>query len=336
METKQIPKERRERILVLTTSYPKVQGDAAGHFVKAEVDALRREGHSVTVAAAGGPFDDSSVVNLGGSELFAYPGALPRLKERPTRAVNLLGPTQRARRLAKGRYDRVFCHWLVPTAYLWGTAFSSPGCSLSAIAHGSDVRILLGLPARARNHVLTSLARAHFDIRFVAHELKSALLNCGLPPELRTFVEKADVRPSPIECAEGLTRDSARQSLGLKKEEKWAVVVGRLILGKRPDVALVASELVPDLNVAVIGGGPLAAELKVAHPECVFLGQLPRDETLKWIVAADILLSASRDEGAPTVIREARALGTPVVSVPAGDVARWAASDVGLWLVDDI
>jgi teichuronic acid biosynthesis glycosyltransferase TuaC len=50
--------------------------------------------------------------------------------------------------------------------------------------------------------------------------------------------------------------------------------------------------------------------------------------------AADLLLSASRHEGAPTVVREARALGTPVVATDAGDLRAWAAADAGIWLVD--
>ena len=56
-------------------------------------------------------------------------------------------------------------------------------------------------------------------------------------------------------------------------------------------------------------------------------------ETLAWIAAADLLVSASRDEGAPTVVREARLLGTPVLAARAGDVERWAAQDPGITLL---
>lgn len=322
-----------QRILVLTTSYPRLRGDSAGHFVKAEVDSLKQQGHTVTVAAAGGPFDDSTVVDLGGAELFGHPGALPRIQERPTRALQLVAASLRARRLACGDYDRVDCHFLVPTAYLWGTAFSSPHRSLLAIAHGTDVRLLVRLPKLLRNRILTSLLRARFELRFVAAELKTSLLDTGLSAELRDFVNRAEVRPAPIECEGVLSKDLARQALGLRSEERWAVVVGRLIEGKRPQVALSASELVPDLKVAVIGSGPLSPGLMAEYPHCVFLGQLPRDQALQWIAAADVLISASRSEGAPTAIREARMLRTPVISVPAGDIERWEKSDAGIWLV---
>ena len=55
---------------------------------------------------------------------------------------------------------------------------------------------------------------------------------------------------------------------------------------------------------------------------------------LRWIAAADVLVSASAHEGAPSVVREARALGVPVVAVSAGDLAQWAERDAGLLLVD--
>lgn len=328
------PSERRERVLVLTTSYPRHKGDAAGHFVMAEVEELRRRGHEVTVAAAGGPFEDRTVVDLGGAALFAHPGALPRLLERKTRALELISSTRKARALARERYDRVLCHWLVPTAYLWGSAFANSRGARVCVAHGSDVRVLLRLPALARHHVLRSLLRSRFELRFVSEELKGALLSRDLPHDLRQFVQQAEVRPSPIDCASVLGKADARRELGLKENDRWAVIVGRLISGKRPEVALASASLVPGLKAAVIGSGPLAEELKEKYPDFRFLGQLPRDETLRWISAADVLIAASRLEGAPTVIREARALETPVVSVAAGDLAKWAQHDNELWVVD--
>jgi glycosyltransferase involved in cell wall biosynthesis len=63
------------------------------------------------------------------------------------------------------------------------------------------------------------------------------------------------------------------------------------------------------------------------------VGRVPRDEALGWIAGASVLLSSSRDEGAPTSIREARALGVPVVTCDAGDVALWAQRDPGIRVV---
>ncbi|HRC58573.1 MAG TPA: hypothetical protein PKU97_21775 [Kofleriaceae bacterium] len=41
------------RIGVVTTSFPRHRGDAAGHFVASGVELLRRRGHTVEIIAAG-------------------------------------------------------------------------------------------------------------------------------------------------------------------------------------------------------------------------------------------------------------------------------------------
>ena len=46
-----------------------------------------------------------------------------------------------------------------------------------------------------------------------------------------------------------------------------------------------------------------------------FVGAVARPEALGWIGAADVLLHASRAEGLSTVVREAAALGTPVLKI---------------------
>ena len=59
---------------------------------------------------------------------------------------------------------------------------------------------------------------------------------------------------------------------------------------------------------------------------------MTRPQALAWIAGADKLVHLSEAEGAPTVIREARALGVPVLATPVGDVPLWAASDAGIEL----
>jgi len=47
------------------------------------------------------------------------------------------------------------------------------------------------------------------------------------------------------------------------------------------------------------------------------LGARPHEDALAWIAAADVVLAPlARGEGAPTVVREARTLGRPVVIFP--------------------
>jgi hypothetical protein len=83
-----------ERIVVITTSYPAFPGDPSGHFVAAEVSALRSEGHRVTVIAprpAGERGDGDDVWWVEAGSAFGWPGVMSRLRERPLRALSVLG-----------------------------------------------------------------------------------------------------------------------------------------------------------------------------------------------------------------------------------------------------
>src|SRR5690606_38159805 len=85
------------------------------------------------------------------------------------------------------------------------------------------------------------------------------------------------------------------------------------------------------LAAVVVGEGPAREALeRIAPHPTRFVGKLPRSRTLDVIGASDLLVDASEAEGAPTVVRDARALGVAVVSCGAGDVPVWAAADPGI------
>jgi glycosyltransferase involved in cell wall biosynthesis len=121
--------------------------------------------------------------------------------------------------------------------------------------------------------------------------------------------------------------------LGIAPEAPLAVIVARLIAGKRVHVALEACERVTHLRSIVVGEGPEREHLMRRFPRSTFVGHVERPLALAYLAAADVLVSASLDEGAPTVVREARALGTPVVCLAAGDLASWAEHDRGIHVV---
>src|SRR6201999_1579667 len=92
---------------VITASYPRFAGDAAGGFVAGHVDALRALGHDVEVIAA----------NTLAPNLFAH-GAPDALEHAPIRTIPAAAivtarlvatVTARAR-----RWDAMFAHWLPP------------------------------------------------------------------------------------------------------------------------------------------------------------------------------------------------------------------------------
>ncbi|HLV67199.1 MAG TPA: glycosyltransferase family 4 protein [Polyangiaceae bacterium] len=331
-----------ERVAVVTTSYPTSDGDFSGHFVQAEARELAARGHVVTVICGeGAPSGICSgnagrappslrVVRLPDGGACGFPGVLARLRERPRRALGLFAWMLRARRALRrlGPFDRVIAHWLLPSGAPIALTAPLAGARLEIVVHGSDARLLARLPPPVPHLVLAALQRRRALLRCVSHDLVDVLERASGAP-----LGAVRVDLPPIETPNVPARAAARAELGLDPERRLMVVVARLVPSKRVHAALSAARLVAPLDVVVVGDGPEARSLAQAFPEARFVGRVPRRTALTWIAAADVLVSASADEGAPTAIREARALAVPVVARRAGDLARWAEADPGLFVL---
>ncbi len=270
--------------------------------------------------------------------LFEHPGAWPRLQAAPYRAVGLLITSAnilwRRQQARTHQIDRVIAHWLFPSAIPWALFATSSGVPWEVVIHGTDLRLAMRLPSWIRSAMFRRLRKRGAKLRFVSEALKDELLSENLPLDVTQYVKTSIVAPSPITLPPVLSRADARHQLRLDPQATFAVVVGRLIEGKRIDTALRSAALVPRLKTVVIGSGPLETALHQRFPEVLFLGQIDRAKSLLWIAAADLLISASRLEGAPTAVREALQLRTAVVAVKSGDLAQWSESARELYVVD--
>jgi teichuronic acid biosynthesis glycosyltransferase TuaC len=320
---------------VVTTSYPERSGDAQGHFVAAEVRRLCEAGGSVTVLAPGGERASvwgERVVGLDGGDAFGFPGALERLRGHPLRwleASQFVTSALRWLRRAPAP-ARLVAHFLLPCGVPIATrAVRRNTTALEVVVHGSDARLFAQLPFGQR-WLGRELTRVGADLRFVSTELQDLVL-ASLPPKQRAVLEpRSRVEPCAIDVTGALSREQARQLLGIAGSARVAVIVSRLLASKRVQVALEACERVAGLTSIVIGDGPERHPLCQRFPGARFIGHVERPTALAYVAAADVLVSASLQEGAPTVVREARALGTQVVCLEAGDLRRWADSDPGI------
>ncbi len=331
------------RVVLVTSSYPINDDDAAGHFVRAEARALAGRGHQVTVLAPSpsrrAPTlrpDKVSVVWLPGSGAFGWPGVLPRLRRRPWAAIGVLRFVVAARAwLARHSFDRVVAHWLIPAGVPLSSSLQH--VDRECVVHGSDARLLLRLPKAVQHAVLRAVLGNGGRVRFVSAELRDRVVRAadrlGDDTVADALRSRSSVAPCPIEVPD-CSRASARAALGLDATLRVAIVVSRLLPEKRVARALRQAPLEPPFRWYVIGDGPEQGELEQEFPKVEFLGKLARSETLRWIAAADVLVSASAAEGAPTAVREARALGTAVLSSNVGDIAAWARTDPGITLMD--
>ncbi len=290
------------RIALVTTSFPAFEGDPSGHFVGAEARELERVGHEVVVVAppAGGAF--------------GWPGVAARVKEDPWRVLGAARWVLDARaQLARLEAHRVVAHWAVPCAWpVWLASHAE----LEVVSHGGDVRLLGRMPGPARERVVRAIAERAATWRFVSEALKDALLGM-LKAETRARVERvATVRAAALEMP-AMTEAVARKRRELAGK-RVAVSVGRLVPDKRVDRAIEHVARTRDIDaLVVVGDGPergrLEALARARGVDVRFVGLVPRGESLAWIGAASCLLFASEKEGASSVLREAEAMGTPVV-----------------------
>jgi teichuronic acid biosynthesis glycosyltransferase TuaC len=327
------------RILLVTTSYPTHADDPSGHFVRTEGLHLASLGHEVSVLVPTAPEhpDDPNIRLLSVSHrgAFGWPGALGRLRRSPLAIVGAsLWMLAAHRTVAReGPWDRIIAHWVVPSFWPVTCGTSSP---VEVVIHGSDLGVLEGLPLPLGRVIARQLVTRASAVRCVSEELRGRLLgwlSASVPTSLATahhsLLPRIFVAPAPLSFPPLPSHTELRTELGLCGRA-LAVVVGRLIPQKRVDVAVASLQLLSNLDVVVIGDGPCLSSYRRQAPSVRWLGRLPRTQTLRWIKAADLLVSASRDEGAPTAVREALALGTPVVALPSGDLALWARSDPNL------
>src|SRR5687767_9835145 len=185
------------RIGVVTTSYPRFPGDAAGWFVAAHVAWLRAAGHDVEVIAAAehdaerGDRDvrdpDTSVTRVPAASGLFYAGGAPDAVEAGGRIADAARFSLRlAAALAGRRWDATIAHWLAPPGVL---AAMSRG-PLLAIAHGGDVHVL----ARARllPAAMTVLAARGARLAFVSSSLRQRALDAA-PAPLRARLARASI-----------------------------------------------------------------------------------------------------------------------------------------------
>ncbi|WP_149038271.1 glycosyltransferase [Kitasatospora sp. MBT63] len=115
-------------------------------------------------------------------------------------------------------------------------------------------------------------------------------------------------------------RRAARAELGLPAHGLLVAWLGALATEKRPDLALAALALLPDVHLAVAGDGPLRAAAEAADTtgRATFLGRLADPAPLYR--AADAVLLSSDSEGVPGVLIEAALAGLPAVTTDVGFV----------------
>lgn len=112
------------------------------------------------------------------------------------------------------------------------------------------------------------------------------------------------------------------------------VFVGRLIHGKGAQCLVDAAARLPNVDVTIIGDGPMMDDLRArATPNVGLLGALPPDATPPHYRDAHVCVVPSLYPDAyPRVVTEAIGSGTPVLAVKRGGIPEAMDETVGWWL----
>lgn len=328
------------KICLLTTGFPRFEGDFCGVFLLDLARALAGAGAGVRVVCphdAGIPAaEDWGPVEIrrfryalpARAQKLAYGGGIPSNMSRSWLARAEAPPFLAAMAAAAARHGRhadlVHAQWAISGfAAAAGRRLACHRRPLVLTVRGSDLRRMTGAASRwMTRQALRSAAR----VLAVSEDLHGEVLRRGVP------AERAALMPNGVDLAlfGRRSREEARRALGLSPAASLVLFVGQVAAVKNPlalaEAAAALGDVRPPVEFHVAGDGPeagalleLAARLGAGDRVAVH-GLRPHSEIPDWLAAADLLVLPSLSEGRPNVVLEAMAAGRPVVATRVGGV----------------
>lgn len=333
---------RRNRWLVVTSSFPRHDRDLAGSFVRDWARSLVECGDCVDVLCWRGPSARDRRIQPGlnvefvpyawrsAEELFFGAGAPENLERSPTRGL-LAVPAMASMVAAASRacrstdYDAVVGHWLVPGGLVARVVGGLTGTASAVVGHSGGVHLLGELPSVAGRPLARWIAGGPTTV----------------PTEpLRTKLNRiagADI--GPVEVApmgyRAAPEDRARRDS--KQGPLEVGFLGRLVAIKGLPTVLEAIDRLsargPEVRLEVVGAGPCRDQWEREAGEAVeFVGaKYGRDKwerLRRWdgLVLPSRRRDDGRHEGMPVSVLEAASVGTiPLVSGVPG-IEPWLAA----------
>ena len=335
--------------VMITTSYPRFDGDTIGTFMEPIAKGIAARGHQVHVVLpwhprlSRGPVEHGvhfhpSVPPSSSEHVWLCRGPARRCALRLSairRAMALLASFQAARRVARQvRATVIHGHWLIPS----GVIATAVGRRLPTVIslHGSDVYVAErhGLGRRAAR---ATLGRVDW-VTACSDDLRDRAIALGADPKrIETIPYGVDVdqfRPDPTRRAAG------RSALAAGPGDFVLFTAGRFVRKKGFEYLIEAvaglAPRWPGLRLVIAGGGDLDGELRRRAREAgiagrvQFTGVLPQRDVAAWLAAADVAVMPSCMTRlatwmvCPTPSYGSAGVGHAAVATTAGGIRRWS------------
>ncbi len=311
----------RSSVTILTSSYPRRDGDMAGHFVArlarelfdpSTTTVLRPWDHT-TESAGDPPFSlfGETVIRLPcGPDVFYGAGAPVTLQRNLAipRAVTALFRFLHTSSTHVPPDSNLVAHWMLPAGLAAWRLSRTKACRYQLVVHGSDAVLLDKLPLGHR--LVERLCLDAEEVIAVSETVKERLLHRHKPVIRRKLVQNIRVCPMGVD----------RPMLPGESYEQSILWVGRMHEGKGGSLLLDALERLPDVFWPChwLGDGPLMARWQKRADrlpgEHHFHGCLPNQEVLTFLARRPLVVFTSLEaEGQPVSLMEAMAHGCPVM-----------------------
>lgn len=332
------------KIVMVTSSYPKYEGDVTAPFIESIAASIAAQGHEVHVLAPYHPdlrrtpldkgvrlhfFKYTPVRNL---NIWGYAEAL----EADVRVKGVIYPLTPVvfisslwalwKLTGRIKFDIMHAHWVVPNGPVAAIIAALRRLPLVISMHGSDVFVAEQSKMVAR--VARWCYRRASAITAPSEDLVQRAVALGAPAA-RCAVVPYGVDPSQFTRIEG-AGPLLREELGLRGDTPVIFAVGRMVYKKGFEYLIRAVPAIlrqhPEAKVVLAGGGDLEGKLKSlvkqlgVEKSVIMPGWVTRDQMPLYFSGCDLFVLPSvvdqqgNVDGLPNTLLEAMASAKPVVA----------------------